>query len=574
MRVNTLGLSAALALGFALSSLTGCASTPCTLAPLAPSWGDVPSDWSATVRPNCLRNIQRVSRWLGGGAALKPTENPARYFDPVGAGSIGGGTSPVDVRVIVHGWAPGYLPAVQAANRNIVWWGSHASVDGTWASNWAWTPTMVGNFPVSTTGLFQQAQLQNPGAIVLGFSWIDDSATSSTDISNLTEVYQSEAHTNIAGIRLANALDQVLAKDFWKNPNNRLHLIGHSHGAKVATVAAQLLQQRHSNDLKKGSDHLTTLDSPESEATLVANGANLIGFYVKDLNVDSDYLSPTPGTIFVDNYVSYFGGAYVSKESNNPINDVLNVMLYPWTLSSSPEFGHSYSAQWYGGAAPSAKISTGLSWPPVPTHYVPPALTPYFNQAWFRSGEKTQAQQWKLEFANAAGAARAVFGFGTAEATIKDQGDATGNVSFDKDNNRLTLSASGPKGSGPARFHGSYANRLTSSNYGLGFNLTWTDPANGDYLVVTVSSSNVTSAQEVILVLDGRSLAGAATPNLKSVPVSFNSSVSSGPRNDVQFYVYLIPAFGNTMGTVSLENFKLISSTQVNGVPEGPVTPR
>jgi hypothetical protein len=535
----------------------------------------VPSDWGATVRPNCLSNIQRVSRWDGKGAPLGPTENPARYFDPAGAGSIGGGTSPVDVRVIVHGWAPGYLPAVQAANRNIVWWGSNASVGGTWASNWAWIPTAVGDFSVSTTGLFQQAQLQNPGSIVLGFSWIDDSATTSTDYSHLTEVYQSEAHTNIAGIRLANALDQVLAKDFWKNPNNRLHLIGHSHGAKVATVAAQLLQQRHSADLKKGADQLTTLDSPESEATLVANGANLIGFYVKDLNVDSDYLSPTLGTIFVDNYVSYFGAAYVSKESNNPINDVLNVMLYPWTLSSSPGFGHSYAAQWYGSAAASAgttQLSVGLSWPPLPTHYVPPALTPYFNQAWFRSGKKTQAQQWKLEFADAAGAARAVFGFGTAATTITDGGDATGNVSFAS--NRLTLSASGSKGSGLARFHGAYYNPVSSSNYGLGFNLTWTNPADGDYLVVTVNSSNsVTSPQEVILVLDGRSLAGAATPNLQSVPVAFNADVSS-LINDVQFYVYLIPAVGNTKGTVKLENFQLISSTKVNGVSEGPVTPR
>lgn len=555
----------------ALLLAAGCATTPCTVAPGPPSLPDVPSDWQATVRSNCLSNVGRLGRWAGRETKLGPNDVPGQGYVPVALDSIGTGSAPVDVRVLVHGWAPGYLSAVQAAGRRIVWWGQNASVGGVWTSNWAWIPTSVSGFQVTDNGLFQQMQAENPQAWVLGFSWIDDSATpplSGEFGFDAEDVYQSEAHTNVAGIRLANALDQVLAPAFWQNPANRLHLVGHSHGSKVVAVAAQLLQERHRADPKAGADHLTLLDSPESESTLEFGGANLVGFYLRELAVASDPTRPPPaGTIFVDNVVSYFGAAY--REAGTSLDDVVQVLLYPFRLSISPEFGHSYSAEWYAGAVPGARSTSqppiGLAWPPVPTVYRPTSATPFLDQAWFSSGQRTQTGQWGLALSNAANAARAVFGFGTGPAGVARAGSSVGDVRFE--GGRLELGA----GRGLARFHGSYDNPVDSDFYGLGFDLTWTGAAEGDYFVVTVSDSNVTTGQETVLVIDGRSLAGAPTPGLDRVPVSFNSAVANGVFRDVQFFVYYLPASGNTSGRITLENFVLIESTAINDRDEGPV---
>ena len=91
----------------------------------------------------------------------------------------------------------------------------------------------------------------DPKATVLGFSWIDDSATALSPF----DAWKSEANTDLNGQRLAAALGQVLAPTF-PGRGGRIHLIGHSHGAKVATVAAIALERPPAQ--------LTLLDSPEN----------------------------------------------------------------------------------------------------------------------------------------------------------------------------------------------------------------------------------------------------------------------------------------------------------------------
>ena len=117
--------------------------------------------------------------------------------------------------------------------------------------------------------------------MVLGFSWIDDSATGGSYTDNTyLEVYQSEAYTTINGLRLSNAIQDAVAPSFWTTPGSTLHIIGHSHGSKVATVATLDLQLRG-----LPVNQLTILDSPETELTLTGNGANLLGYTIAELKV-------------------------------------------------------------------------------------------------------------------------------------------------------------------------------------------------------------------------------------------------------------------------------------------------
>ncbi len=91
-------------------------------------------------------------------------------------------------------------------------------------------------FTVNSTGLLQSIKAFDSNAEILACSWIDDSATPSGDI-NLDEVYISEAYTHANGLRLADARLTAIDQSFWTS-GGKLRLIGHSHGSKVATVAA------------------------------------------------------------------------------------------------------------------------------------------------------------------------------------------------------------------------------------------------------------------------------------------------------------------------------------------------
>ena len=174
----------------------------------------LPIDWNDAVGGNCFSNLERLGQWTGGTTTLDAHTDPSKHFEKVAPGSLGAGPNPVPIYVVTHGWAPGYRSVVHQHGGQILWWDKDAhDATGVWTSNWAWVETVAetiffGNVTVSATGLLQQIASFEPNAVVLAYSWIDDSATSG-DIVGLTEVYQSEAYTQINGIRLANALEQA-----------------------------------------------------------------------------------------------------------------------------------------------------------------------------------------------------------------------------------------------------------------------------------------------------------------------------------------------------------------------------
>jgi pimeloyl-ACP methyl ester carboxylesterase len=393
---------------------------------------------------------------------------------------------------------------------------------------------------VNTTGVLQSIFEFDPSVVILAYSWIDDSATDSGDL-NLDEVYGSEAYTHVNGMRLANALEQAVAPSFWTAPNALLRLIGHSHGSKVATVAALTLQQRG-----RRVAHLTILDSPESDTPLEVNGANLLGFYLEQMQITNPS-SGYGGGPFVDNYASYFGVSYAGTSN---LQNVVEVALDPSTLYHFDDVSgrHSYAAAWYGGAAAGAASQSepplGVAWPPSPLTYLP-AL----NQSWPTG--TNQFSQWNLQ---AGSSIHDVFSYDTEALAVSTLG-TQGNVQVSSSG---TVTFGPAAGSWPAYsiFQGSYTNPGSGDGYGIAFDIVWTAPQVGDYFVVTMEERGLTGAQEVLLVMDGQSFPAGQT----SVAINDGAYGSS-----LLIYMYFAAAPGNTYGQISVSNFSLVEVGDASG---------
>jgi hypothetical protein len=73
------------------------------------------------------------------------------------------------------------------------------------------------------------------------------------------------------GLRMAQAVTQALALDYSKGLG-RVHLMGHSHGARVATVAALALQRAAAQGPSPSvAGQLTLVDSPEDNNALISD---------------------------------------------------------------------------------------------------------------------------------------------------------------------------------------------------------------------------------------------------------------------------------------------------------------
>lgn len=489
---------------------------------------------------NCFTNLQRLGQWIGGTTGVPSGQSPAQYFKGVSPGSLGSGATPPTIYVLSHGWAPGFRTAVDNAEDNILWWGNDASANGVWSSDWAWSP-FSGTDPtlqVNSTGLLQSIVALDPNAIVLAWSWIDDSATDTGDIY-LYQVYRSESYTHVNGIRLANALEAAIAPSFWNTHTGLVHLIGHSHGSKVATVAALTLQQRG-----RRVAQLTILDSPEGEATLEVNGANLNGFYLEQMQIANPSYDCAAGA-FVENYVSYFGVGYTGTSN---LTNIVDVKLDPSKIIEwyDPGNQHSYAAAWYGGAAAGAASQQepplGLAWPPPPSNF-----RPGLNQNWPNGVD--EYDQWQLQSGKLNGD---TYAYSTQPLQVKYvyqqgkvQGDPSSKLTFGAISGAFSL------------YEGSYDNSWLTDHYGIAIDILWTAPQIGDYLVVTMESPDL-HLQEVLLVIDGQSAPVGKT----SVAINSNARDWIGPI-DIYIFFYAVP--GNSFGQVVMSNFRFVEVTSASG---------
>ena len=199
----------------------------------------------------------------------------------------------------------------------------------------------------------------DPGGVVLAFSWLDQSATSDTPLAARI----SESRTVPNGERLGVALNQAIDPEFSAR-GGMVHLLGHSHGAKVATIGAL--------SLPTAPAQLTLLDSPDEVVTALVFASNDLVPYLRQLQVGR-----APGRTFVDNYFSEFGRAY----GNEPgLEDIVDVSLPPgqferWDLQDR----HDYPPRWYTAAAEQPVGGVGPMWSPLlgPVYQ---ALGPYYVQ--------------------------------------------------------------------------------------------------------------------------------------------------------------------------------------------------
>jgi hypothetical protein len=257
--------------------------------------------------------LLRLGRWNGS------------TFEPVEPKSVTGRT----IRVMSHGWAPGLGPVVESSDSFLrVWDEAAATAEGKRYDRWY--------------GPLADALLsRDPSSTVLGFTWIDNSATSSSKLS----AGRSQLRTTAAGNALAMALRTAIAE-----PQPPIHLIGHSHGAKVVTVAAALMPVPPA--------HLTLLDSPENLLPVLGGALNDLSSYLRALPI-----GPGADETFVDNYPSHYGIRYGRDHGLGEIIDVaLDPAGYPLDEETSE---HSYAWRWYMESAREESCSVGFAWSPT-----------------------------------------------------------------------------------------------------------------------------------------------------------------------------------------------------------------
>jgi hypothetical protein len=177
----------------------------------------------------------------------------------------------------------------------------------------------------------------------------------------------------MAGMQMAEGLMEALAPNYAEGMG-QVHLMGHSHGARVATVAAVALQQAALHDPQFNVvGKLTLLDSPENNTTAVDNPvsyqdtANYDWFLLAHLNPKAMAGENAVRSIAVDSYISYFSAPFGGFTVNDPDQHIDNVSLsnvvdvtlqpdlgvglYQFFGQSLVPYGlfHEYAANWYAG---------------------------------------------------------------------------------------------------------------------------------------------------------------------------------------------------------------------------------
>lgn len=271
----------------------------------------------------------------------------------------------------------------------------------------------------STQVVLSQAPTQALTNVPLTFSGIDLEST----IRSFLYVGQSESRTQWAGLMLAEAVKQMLAPSFFGAGRGLLHLMGHSHGAKVVTVATVALEAA---DVPVSQ--LTLFDSPETGPTKThpfinavplglpgaGGGQNFVWRFLQELPT----ISRTPvadrqatGGTFVENYYSLTGFGQ-SVGGFEALEQVVDVQLRPAELFNpgggflgdlgTGFLAHEYPPAWYAQASlqnPAGPASTqnGLNWSPLIQEQAASKLAAFYDQ-FPQSGTTTAGEFAKRQF--------------------------------------------------------------------------------------------------------------------------------------------------------------------------------
>lgn len=268
----------------------------------------LPQPRTVTAEPSELEPIERLGRWNG------------ETFVAVGRRTV----PPSHAYVLVHGWAPGWGRAVLRDPR---------------LRSWEARDRRGRPFEPWTRHMAQAITETDPHAVVLVYSWLDASATSRFLLANRNAL----SYTDLHGRSLAAALSEATAPEFVER-SGRVHLIGHSYGARVATLAAM--------SLPKAPRQLTLIDVPDAPMTAITGSQSNLGELLRHLRIGSE-----PGRTFVDNYFSMYGQRY-----SDDVPGVVDVALTPPYNAFAVRRRHLYGTWFY---AESANHEFGLRWSPL-----------------------------------------------------------------------------------------------------------------------------------------------------------------------------------------------------------------
>jgi pimeloyl-ACP methyl ester carboxylesterase len=239
-------------------------------------------------------------------SALAPVERLGRFdgesFEEIELGSI----PPSHLYVLVHGWAPG--------------WGERVRDDPElrcWESP-SCEPWM--------RDLARALERADPHAVVVAYSWLDNAATGRFILAQRRAL----AHTELHGRALAEAISITLADDFYER-SGRVHLIGHSYGARVAALAAAGMPEL--------PQQITIFDSPDAPLTHIMGGQTGLTNVLSELPIGRDR-----GEVFVDNYISMVGSPYRHEPG---LSEVVDVVLVPPYHAFDYSGRHLYPMRFY-----------------------------------------------------------------------------------------------------------------------------------------------------------------------------------------------------------------------------------
>jgi hypothetical protein len=462
-----------------------------------------------------------------------------------------------DIYVIAHGWAPGFETMVEDYQLvhpgvPLKWWQtldtSLAGSPGNPASPEAFYGSAGDDIQISPTGLAYAITQADPKAVVLLYSWIDESATDVFADAVPEDAFLSEAYTALNGQRLANALELALPSSFHADGAN-LHLIGHSHGSKVATVATVALDQTANANFHV--DQLTILDSPEVSSTLVSvsDAANNLWYFLGALDINHSS-SPTPSQTFVDNYISEFDGPIGPIQGVNPLNtsqttgalqQVVDVNLDGGVLYSSLDFGalHGYAFNWYGGAS--------LPWAQNPSPSVADQWSPLINPANLPSAG-SYTQNWTAanqpQFALTAGPINNTVSDTPTFTNLSYLNTTTSGSTYNPTTGQIVLSENGDS---TAQFIGEFSPEWGLD--GISFNYQFTNVGQGDQLVISVDTG-LGFTYQIHYVMTGTvagTTQGVGTLSLSSLAYSLSN-------HDIE--IELIPLAGSSGASVTISNLQ------------------
>jgi pimeloyl-ACP methyl ester carboxylesterase len=266
------------------------------------------------------------------GSELSPIERLGRFdgrgFREVTPGSL----PPSHLYVLVHGWAPGWGRQLRHHARIRSWEARRR--DGRPFE--PWVPELA-----------RSIEAADPYAVVVAYSWLDDAATGRF----LFAQRNAFAHTDLHGRWLADALVEGVSDDFIERAGS-VHLIGHSYGARVVTLAAI--------HMPKKPAQITLFDSPDAPLTYFTGSQTLLASLLRKLPIGTG-----PGDIFVDNYISMVGIHYHDAPG---LSSIVDVVLAPPYGSLDYSRRHLYPMEFY---AHTVHRSVGLGWSPLIAEHAP-----------------------------------------------------------------------------------------------------------------------------------------------------------------------------------------------------------